>query len=93
MRQYLSELVLNSKSHQPKGTKNMQAKNSQRIFLLSVLILSSITTVSLHNSFAQNYTQMSLPEGAIARLGKGELRDFLYSPDGKVLAVAYTNGI
>ncbi len=71
----------------------MQAKKSHLIFMLKVLILSIIPTVCLHTSYAQNPTQMSLPEGAIARLGKGEIQDLSYSPDGKVFALASTNGI
>ena len=34
------------------------------------------------------YTQLSLPEGAKARLGKGRIDDIVYSPDGTRLAVA-----
>ena len=71
----------------------MQVKKSHLNFMLKVLILSIISTVFLHSSFAQNYTQMSLPEGATARLGKGRISDLSYSPDGKVLALASTNGI
>ncbi len=71
----------------------MQAKKSHAILFLRVLLLSIITTVFLQSSYAQNYTQMSLPEGAIARLGKGKIKDFLYSPDGNVLAVVSTIGI
>ena len=33
-------------------------------------------------------TTWKLPEGAIARLGRGVLRDISFSPDGKYLAVA-----
>ena len=43
---------------------------------------------------AQYYTQWSLPEGAIARLGKGSVTgDVVYSPDGTRLAVASSIGI
>ena len=34
------------------------------------------------------FAQQDLPEGAIARLGKGEMRDIAYSPDGRLLAMA-----
>ena len=44
-------------------------------------------------SFAQDYTQWELPEGAIARLGKGRINAMKYSPDGTVFAVATSVGI
>ena len=40
------------------------------------------------NTFAQNFTQSDLPEGAKARLNKGRISEIVYSPDGKHLAVA-----
>lgn len=45
------------------------------------------------NIYAQDYTQWELPDGAIARLGKGRINDMEYSPDGTILAVATTIGI
>ena len=45
------------------------------------------------NTFAADTTRMSLPEGAIARLGKGILNEIAYSPDGKYLAVAASIGV
>ena len=42
---------------------------------------------------AQEYTQMSLPEGAVVRLGKGYVREILYSPDGARLAVVSSIGV
>ena len=41
----------------------------------------------LSNSFAQNNTKVGLPEGAIARLGKGGINLMRFSPDGTRLAV------
>ena len=43
--------------------------------------------------FAQDYTQWNLPEGAIARLGKGGINEIAYSPDGSRLAVATRIGV
>ena len=40
------------------------------------------------NTFAQDFTQSDLPEGAKARLDKGIISEIAYSPDGKHLAVA-----
>ena len=45
------------------------------------------------NTSAQDYTQLSLPEGATARLGKGLVSEVHYSPDGTRLAVASSIGI
>ena len=56
------------------------------VWLLIPLFLSPI-------SFAQGYTQMNLPEGAIARFGKGYINDIKYSPDGTRLAVATSIGV
>ena len=47
----------------------------------------------VQNSFAQDISQLSLPEGAKARLGKGYIEDIEYSPDGRHLAVASSVGI
>lgn len=45
------------------------------------------------NTFAADTTQMNLPEGAIARLGKGIISEIAYSPNGKYLAVAASIGV
>ena len=55
--------------------------------LLMLLALFSPTTP------AQDYSQLNLPEGAVARLGKGKLAEIQYSPDGTRLAVASTISI
>ena len=48
----------------------------------------------VQSSFAQGYMEFSLPDGAKARLGKGEISgNIAYSPDGARLAVAGTIGI
>ena len=47
----------------------------------------------LSASFAQNYMERYLPEGAIARFGKGYPFDFAYFRDGTRLAVGSTIGI
>ncbi len=60
-------------------------KTSIALILLSLFSLST---------FAQDYTQWSLPEGAKMRLGKGRLSgNIAYSPDGTRLAVASEIGI
>ncbi|MCE2451113.1 MAG: PD40 domain-containing protein, partial [Candidatus Latescibacteria bacterium] len=58
------------------------------IITLILLFLFSL------NTFAQDYAQWSLPEGAKMRLGKGRLSgNIAYSPDGTRLAVASSIGI
>ena len=47
----------------------------------------------LPNTYPQDYTQMNLPEGAVARLSKGAIETFLYSPDGARFAVLSSVGI
>lgn len=63
----------------------------QKIFFIFALLLTSICF--LPSSFAQNYTRLGLPEGAIARFGKGYINDVKYSPDGTRLAVATSIGV
>ena len=64
-------------------------KNSYLLMIL--IILMSLPGLSV--SVAQNYTERYLPEGAIARFGKGNIDDFAYSLDGTQIAVASTIGI
>ena len=55
--------------------------------LLVLLVLFLPTT------YPQDYTQMNLPEGAVARLGKGGIGKVLYAADGSRLAVVNSVGI
>ena len=41
----------------------------------------------------QDYTLWNLPDGAVARLGKGGTRDIAFSSDGTILAVATSIGV
>lgn len=52
-----------------------------------------LTTMLLSTSFAQDNTQVGLPEGAIARLGKGGISVMQFSPDGTSLAVGTSIGV
>ena len=45
----------------------------KRTLFAIFLTLLFVATVYLPNSFAQDYTQLSLPDGVKARLGKGRL--------------------
>ena len=57
--------------------------------LLTILFMAAIFSTS----FAQDNTQVGLPEGAIARFGKGGINLIQFSPDGKHLAVGTTIGV
>ena len=76
------------------------------LFSLSTLLILSVLFF-LSSSFAQEYTQWGLPEGAKLRLGKGSvgaaqyspymregsMDNMQYSPDGTLLAVASSIGV
>ncbi len=57
-----------------------------------ILILFQVS-IPVSTSFAQDNTQVGLPEGAIARLGKGGINVMQFSPDGKHLAVGTSIGV
>ncbi len=59
----------------------------------SIFTLLIVLTCAAPDVFAQDWTQMRLPEGARARLGKGGVGEVKYSPDGNLLAVASAVGI
>ncbi len=58
--------------------------------ILSVLLLFLISSSI---SYAQDNTQTGLPDGAIARLGKGGINIMRFSPDGSRLAVGTDVGV
>ena len=59
----------------------------------SILMLLSLGTFAF-NTYAQDYTKWSLPDGAKARLGRGQIAGTIaYSSDGDLLAVASSIGI
>ncbi len=60
--------------------------------ILSFTLILLIVTVH-QISFAQDNTQAGLPEGAIARLGKGGINIMRFSPDGTRLAVGTDVGV
>ncbi|MXY26967.1 hypothetical protein F4Y59_02255 [Candidatus Poribacteria bacterium] len=59
----------------------------------SILLIGFVIFVLPSNTFAQDDPQWHLPEGAKARLGKGDINEITYSPDGTLLAVASSIGI
>ena len=60
-----------------------------KITVTSLILL----VLFLPNTFAQESTQWALPEGAVARFGKGLPKQIQYSPDGTRFAVATSIGI
>ncbi len=62
-------------------------------FKTLLIITYLLLMVMLSVSFAQDNTQVGLPEGAIARLGKGGINIMRFSPDGTRLAVGTDVGI
>ena len=58
-----------------------------------LLITYLLLIVILSTSFAQDNTRVGLPEGAIARLGKGGINIMRFSPDGTRLAVGTDVGV
>ena len=66
--------------------------NMRTVFSL-LIPLFLVSTLNITTSFAQDFTQWSLPDGARARLGKGKIYDLTYSPDGTRFAVASGAGV
>ncbi|MCE2399898.1 hypothetical protein J4G08_03315 [Candidatus Poribacteria bacterium] len=61
-------------------------KITRRFFITLFLTF----TIFLPNVFAQDYTTLSLPDGAIARLSKGEITgNIAFSPDGNTIATGW----
>ena len=66
-------------------------RTARFVYFTFILLLTPV--VFLPSGFAQDYTRWHLPEGAIARFGKGSINDFVYFPDGHRLAVLSSIGI
>lgn len=60
------------------------------IFILGIIFISIINH---HISFAQDASHTYIPNGAVARLGKGKINDITYSPDSTQLIIASSVGI
>ena len=58
-----------------------------------LIFTTIIVSVCSHPSTAQDNPQIGLPEGAIARIGKGSLGEVHFSPDGSQLAISTSIGI
>ncbi len=64
----------------------MKTKFTTTFALMLVVVVQSVC-------FAQDISQAGLPEGAIARLGKGKINAIQFSPDGQQIAVATEIGV
>ncbi|MCG8621580.1 MAG: hypothetical protein MJE68_06210, partial [Proteobacteria bacterium] len=64
-----------------------------KMSVFSMLTLIFMTLTLVPNSVAEDSPQWHLPEGVIARLGKGTPMDIQYSPDGTQFAVATAIGV
>ena len=64
----------------------MQTKH---LLFVSVLLIAIVSSTG----YCQDNTQVGLPEGAIARLGKGGINIMRFSPDGTSLAVGTDVGV
>ena len=62
-------------------------------YFSSLLVILLLSTLFLTNTFAQDYTQLNLPESAKARLGKGVINDIQLSSDNTHLAIASSIGV
>ena len=61
--------------------------------VLAITILFLTHALFLHSVIAQDNTQWKLPEGAKARLSKGQINGISFSPDGTQIAVGSATGI
>ena len=63
------------------------------LLYLSTLLITLTLATTLPTTYAQDYTRFNLPEDVKLRIGKGEITDMAYSPDGIRLAVSTNAGI
>ena len=62
--------------------------------LISTFVFFTLSVfIFLPHTAAEDATRLGLPEGAVARFGKGKIDEITYSPDGSLLAVASSIGV
>ena len=71
----------------------VRIKKSDGSHALPIIVQGSVVTPPTDEDKPTDYTQFSLPEGAIARLGKGVVNDMKLSPQKTLLAVSSSTGI
>ena len=65
----------------------------KKLCLMQMLFVSMVLCLSTAFAQYEPHTQIGLPEGAIARFGKGSIQGIMYSPDGTQLAVTTSIGV
>ncbi len=68
-------------------------QNNKLYPVLIYIIIVVLSLLIIPNNFADDNTKVGLPEGAIARLGKGGINIIRFSPDGTYLAVGTDVGV
>lgn len=68
-------------------------QNNKLYPVLIYIIIVVLSLLTIPNNFADDNTKVGLPEGAIARLGKGGINIIRFSPDGTYLAVGTDVGV
>ncbi len=68
-------------------------QNSKLYPVLIYIIIVVLSFLTIPKNFADDNTKVGLPEGAIARLGKGGINIIRFSPDGTYLAVGTDVGV
>lgn len=57
------------------------------------MVKKNVMSPTSNNNNTKDVTTWSLPEGAIARLGRGCEPDFKFSPDGKFIGIGTSLGL
>ncbi|RKU16692.1 hypothetical protein C6503_11805, partial [Candidatus Poribacteria bacterium] len=73
--------------------KKLRTKKIYEKTFICILSLILISIIISQTGFSQGTSQWSVPEGAIARLGKGKINGITYSSDGTRLAIASSIGV
>ena len=68
-------------------------QNNRLYPVLIYIIIVVLSFLTIPNTFANDNTKVGLPDGAIARLGKGGINIIRFSPDGTYLAVGTDVGV
>lgn len=69
----------------------MQNNRLYQVLIYIIIVVLSFLTIP--NTFAHDNTKVGLPEGAIARFGKGGINVMRFSPDGAYLVVGTDVGL
>ncbi|MYF54410.1 hypothetical protein F4225_01275, partial [Candidatus Poribacteria bacterium] len=77
--------------HRYKSNREDEKLKKTLIFSAIVILLIGYQLISI--CVAQDYSKWGLPEGAIARLGKGNINEITFSPDGTKFAVSTSIGV